>query len=446
VGLTAVGLTVATSILALHFGTVAEAGTELALEVAALAGFAVVFLVERKAPFLSVRLVWMAAAVALTAAVALPPQGSKDVWSYAAYGRMVSQHDANPYVQRPADYPSDPAVRRMASGWRHSRTVYGPAFTGVSAAGMAAAGGSPLRERLFFQGLAALAVVGALALLQRSQAGPGAMAWVAINPALIAVVGGGHNDVLVGTAVLAGVLAVRRDRALLAGVLLGLAVLVKVSGVLPLVAVVAWAAARRGWRPAARTAVPAAAIVVAGYLLAGGATALRPVQAAAAYRSRASLWDQPAAWVAHHLGAAPLRNHSLTAAAGFAVAVAVVVFVASRLGDADPAVIAGGAALLYLLGAAYVLPWYAGWALPVLALAWRSRVALVAMVQAGVLLVVYIDHPGVDPDVLHGMMRAIGTVVVPVGELAALLGVVGVSVWRLRAGRAAAPPALTAAG
>jgi hypothetical protein len=88
---------------------------------------------------------------------------------------------------------------------------------------------------------------------------------------------------------------------------------------------------------------------------------------------------------------------------------------------------------VYLLGAAYVLPWYAGWALPVLALAWRSRLATVAMIQAGVLLLVYVDRPGLDPDMLHRTLRAVGTIVVPVGELAALLALIGVSVWRLRA-------------
>src|SRR5205807_7166100 len=102
------------------------------------------------------------------------------------------------------------------------------------------------------------------------------------------------------------------------------------------------------------------------------------------------------------------------------LAVAVVV-VAARLRDADPALAAGAAAIVYLLGAAYVLPWYAGWALPVLALAWRSRLALLAAIQAGVLLVVYVDNPGLDPDVAHAVLQKIGTVIVPIAELAVLL-------------------------
>jgi alpha-1,6-mannosyltransferase len=426
-------VTVVATSVALHFGTVAHAGTELAVEIVALAGFGVIFLIERRTPFLTFRLVWAGAVALIAVAVILPPQGSRDIWSYASYGRMVAVHKVNPYVHRPSEYPTDPAVKRMSPGWRHARSVYGPGFTGVSAAAMGVAGPSALPERLFFQLLAAGALVGALVLLQWSRAGPAALAVIGLNPAVIEIVGGGHNDLLVGAAILAGVVAVRRNRPATAGVLLALGVLVKASGLVPLIAVVAWMAARHGWRPAARAALAGGAVVATGYALVGGTTALDPLKAAATYRSRASLWDQPASWVARHLGMAPLRATGLTTAAGLAVAAIVVVFVAARLRDADPAVIAGGAALVYLLGAAYVLPWYAGWALPVLAMAWRSRLAMVAMIQASVLLLVYIDRPGLAPDVLHHTLRAIGTIVVPVGELLGLVALIGVSVWRLRA-------------
>src|SRR5881296_2827414 len=96
----AVGVTVVATATALHFGRVADAGTQLALDMVALATFAAVFLIERRAPFLTLRIVWGSAALLLVVAVALPPQGSKDVWSYAAYGRMVAQHDVSPYVHR----------------------------------------------------------------------------------------------------------------------------------------------------------------------------------------------------------------------------------------------------------------------------------------------------------------------------------------------------------
>ena len=301
VGRAAVGMTVVTTGLALRFGTVPRAGTALVLELVALASFSVVFLVERRTPFLRRGVVCGGAAVLLVLAVALPPQGSRDIWAYAAYGRVVSQHGANPYVHRPAEYPTDPAVQRMAPGWRHSRSVYGPGFTALSAAGMAVAGPSALGQRLFFQLTAALAVAAALMLLWRARAGPAAMAWVGLNPALLAIVNGGHNDLLLGAAILAGVVALIRDRPATAGLLFGLGVLVKISALLPFAAVVAWVLMRRGWRPAARAVVAGTALIVGAYMLVGGTTALQPLRGATAYRSRASFWTYPASWSVRHL-------------------------------------------------------------------------------------------------------------------------------------------------
>ena len=137
------------------------------LLVVALAAFAVVLLAERRAPFLNRKVVVGASGALILAAVLVPPTSSKDIWAHAMYGRIVSVHHASPYVHVPAEYPSDPTVARMATAWRHTPSVYGPAFTAVSAVGTAAAGGSPLAQRLFFQFLSALAVMLALLLLAR---------------------------------------------------------------------------------------------------------------------------------------------------------------------------------------------------------------------------------------------------------------------------------------
>jgi hypothetical protein len=112
--------------------------------------------------------------------------------------------------------------------------------------------------------------------------------------------------------------------------------------------------------------------------------------------------------------------------------VVAVVVVGSRLRDVDPAVAAGGAVVIYLLVAAYVLPWYAGWALPVLALAWRSRLALLAQLQASLLVLVYVDRPGVRSVAFHDVVGTVATHVVPLVEGAVLVALVVVSVRRLR--------------
>jgi alpha-1,6-mannosyltransferase len=253
---------------------------------------------------------------------------------------------------------------------------------------------------------------------------------------VLAVVAGGHNDLLIGVAVLAGVLAARERRPALAGLLLAVAMLVKLTAVLPLVAVVTWLAFRHGLRAGARAAATAAATVILGYALGGGTTALEPLRQASSNRSKASLWSFPVSWIERSLlGMRTTNVHAVTSVAVVAVAVLALVVVAARLRDVDPAVAAGGAVLVYLLAAAYVLPWYAAWGLPVLALAWRSRLALIAQLQASVLLLVYVDRPGVHSAVLHDVVGAIATHVVPVLEAAALVALVVVSARRLRATR-----------
>jgi alpha-1,6-mannosyltransferase len=435
-GRAALAVLLATTAAAIPLGAVSHAPLQLPLLIVALVAFGLVLHRQRRTPFLSRRVVVGASAVLLTLAVATPPSSSKDVWAYVMYGRIVAVHHANPYVRPPAAYPSDPTLGRIAPAWRGTRSVYGPAFTGASAAGMAVAGDSPLAQRLFFQLLSGLAVMLALVLLARRGADSGALALIGLNPVVLAVVAGGHNDLLIGVAVLAGVLAARERRPALAGLLLAVAVLVKLTAVLPLVAVVTWLAFRRGLRAGARAAATAAATVVVGYALGGGTTALEPLRQASSNRSKASLWSFPVSWIERSLlGMRTTNVHAVTSVAVAAVAVLAVVVVAARLRDVDPAVAAGGAVLVYLLAAAYVLPWYAAWGLPVLALAWRSRLALIAQLQASVLLLVYVDRPGVHSAVLHDVVGAIATHVVPVLEAAALVALVVVSARRLRATR-----------
>jgi len=100
----------------------------------------------------------------------------------------------------------------------------------------------------------------------------------------------------------------------------------------------------------------------------------------------------------------------------------VIVFAAVRhRGEPPPgkhtaaAVVAGAAGLVFLLGASYVLPWYSTWTLPLLALAWRSRVSVVATVQATVLALAY-----TAPLVTGGLFAVYAQDVVPIVSVVAL--------------------------
>ena len=84
------------------------------------------------------------------------------------------------------------------------------------------------------------------------------------------------------------------------------------------------------------------------------------------------------------------------------------------------AVVIGATTLLFLLGGSYVLPWYSAWALPLLALAWRSRVATVAAVQAAACAVAY--APGIAGGGASGAaFSAYARGVVPILSVGALV-------------------------
>ena len=157
------------------------------------------------------RAVLVAGLLAAAALTLVPPFGSSDHLSYAAYGRMlVTGH--NPYTTTPAQLAAlgDP-VARAVQDWSGSPSVYGPLATAIQ--GLASlAGGTSVRLTVFVLGLANLAAFAVTALLlhRMTRRHPvqqlrAALLW-ACNPLLLQVlVAGAHVD---GQAVVFGVAAV----------------------------------------------------------------------------------------------------------------------------------------------------------------------------------------------------------------------------------------------
>src|SRR5512132_3411481 len=58
---------------------------------------------------------------------------SRDVYSYAYYGRIAAAYHANPYVATPADFPHDALATFVGPKWVDTPAVYGPLSTQVSA-------------------------------------------------------------------------------------------------------------------------------------------------------------------------------------------------------------------------------------------------------------------------------------------------------------------------
>jgi hypothetical protein len=345
----------------------------------------------------------------LVLAVVVPPTQSGDVWAYAMYGRIVSQHHASPYTHAAIDYPRDPAAARVDHVWRRTKSVYGPGFTWLSAAGMRVVGSSRLAARLFFQIVAAIAIGVVLFLVDRRERDPLALVCIGLNPVIVlGVVNNAHNDALVGLAVLGAVLLVLSGRPMAAGLAGAAGALVKLSALLPLAAVGWWLWRRRGWRPAATMGAATLLTVALAFSLTGGRTALRPLRAAGEQFTGGSIWNGPQRWVARaktDAGVPPPVAHSRARAdvarwAAVTVVALAMLLVWRRLRASTPAGAAGAAVLGFMLGAGYVYPWYAAWSLPALALEPRSRLTWLVAAHAGVLQFVILR----DPSMLAGSL------------------------------------------
>jgi hypothetical protein len=209
---------------------IAAAGAGFALYVAAVA-------------LLGRRSAGLAAVCAVAVVVQLVPLGgplllSRDVYAYWDYGRLASEHDANPYLTRPDRYPDDPAYAAMARAWRNTPSVYGPAFT-VASEGVAETSGGSRVDAAWVYRLAAAAGMLALVALSALRARNRALAAAVVgwNPLLaLQSAGGGHNDVWMMAFVLAALVLADRGRTLLAGVSWAVAVFVKwvVLGLVPI--------------------------------------------------------------------------------------------------------------------------------------------------------------------------------------------------------------------
>jgi alpha-1,6-mannosyltransferase len=398
----------------------------------AFVSFALLLFGETRRPALSRRLVIASIGLLFGLAVAVPPRQSKDIWSYAIYGRIVAVHHADPYGQPPASFGTDPWLERVSSFWREQKSVYGPVFTAVSALGMWLAGESPERARLFFQLLSALAITACLLVLDRTRREVAALVFLGLNPVIVvSVVNGGHNDSLLGLAVLSAVLAVRGGRMVLAGVALGLGALVKLFCLIPAAGLALWTLARRGTRQALAVSAAVAVTVTAGYLAAGGVSALEPVLSASRRMSLGSIWTVPRrAMTVGLMGqgfrgavAGGMARQRIAILGGAAVLVVAAVLIASRL-RGPPEVSAGAPALSYFLLGTYVVPWYSAWTLPALALSWRSGIALLTVAHSFALVVLVL--PGLDREL--PVIRDFLETAVPVAELLAAVAIVFVSV------------------
>lgn len=326
------------------------------------------------------RRVLQIACLAAVVAAFVPPLGSADHLSYAAYGRIAAA-GGDPYSVPPVDWAGghDPVTSAVEPPWTRTPSVYGPVATAVQAL-TSILGGDSVRATVWFWQLVCLAAWLAVGLVLLACAGtPTARsraAWVwLLNPVLLGLLlVGAHVDVLAAAFALGAIVLAGR-RPLVAGLLLGAAVGVKITFALvgPAVLYALWRNRRRGaWRPALLGVLGAVAVLAPAHLWAGSHL-LEQLDRARRYVSLASPWRPVVDSLTGPFRHEAVRSWVVVLTPWVVLLVAVVVTVvvhrwtprAPRPAQSDTGAVARDAATAavvlataYVLATPYTLPWY----------------------------------------------------------------------------------------
>lgn len=328
--------------------------------------------------------------------IAFPSRGSNDVFSYAMYGRIVSEHGANPYTALPDEFSGDPLFEAVGRRWTHTPSRYGPVFTGLSAVGTALLPGERLPLRLFFQALTGVGVMTLLILVWRRWRSPAGLAFVGLHPLMMmSVLNGAHNDVFVGLGVFAFVLLLERRQLIWASVALAGAALVKATALLAVLAAAVWFMSRRRIRDALVVGSVTCGVAFAGMLAVPGCVGA--IRAAADLNRNSSIWfpvllfaTRPNSFPVHgpHWTVSEVEQFVKTPAlAATVVALCVGAWVFRRRDQSGLWFVVALGVATFSVFASWVMPWYLIWALPLMAVA-RGRVAMMMATHASVLLAI----------------------------------------------------------
>jgi len=439
-------------------------GVSWILVLAVLAAFALV-LGEAWSRRIHLFPVIVASAMSLAISVAAPLLLSRDVYTYAADGRIEALHHLNPYVARLSSFPHDPFVAVTPGQWLHTHSVYGPVFTLASSAIARTWAGSPGATILAFKllgGVALMVATGLVALTAaryRPGRAPLSAALVGLNPVLVIhTVGGGHVDALIA-APLAAALAISvtrprpaSGRAIAITVLLTLGCLIKAT-IAPVLALWLWWIAHNG--PAGGKRILAAHLAaIVGLTFASLLPFLAGWHTLAPFATLGGVeaWASPS-----HLGARVPQAivgsfAGARAGAGAAVAVEVaflllfVVLVsrlARRVRASDPAALvdAWGVALLLLaLSIPFLLPWYAAWFAPFVGLFADKVLLVTGVLVTGVLALTLIPadpfHGLTTPAVMYGVHYGAASILLVAFLVVARRVLAGAPISTFSAGRA----------
>jgi alpha-1,6-mannosyltransferase len=373
------------------------------------AGYVAALLAARTLPGKAIALAILAANLLLLLG---PPLISQDVFGYLEFARLGVLHGLDPYTHVAAEAPTDAVFPFI--GWPFQHSPYGPLFTlGTYPLASFGLGGGlwALKLLAVTSSLAAVGLTASAAHMMGHSAKVAAV-FVGLNPVLLELaVGGAHNDTLV-LLVLAGALALAARktgmpparaggitvsmnpadlRATAALLVVGIGVKASAGLVLPFVVL-----APAAWRERARVAASALAALV-----------LLAVVAVVGFGRHAfgflgALGEQQQLIATHSLPAETARWVGLSGlpawwrdlfVAGFVVVLVLTLWRTAR--GAEWRAMAGWATLALLLSTAWLLPWYAIWALPLAALADSRRLRIATLLFCAYAILVHL--PLADP-------------------------------------------------
>jgi alpha-1,6-mannosyltransferase len=361
----------------------------------------------------------------------MPPLFSRDVYSYAAQGEMVSR-GVNPYLHRPSVLEPNRFLQFVDPLWRHARAPYGPAWERLSGAVVQLAHHDVLAALVGFRLAALLGVVlmaWGIPVLARSvgRDRTTAFALAVLNPlVLLVLLGGAHNDALMLGLLVAGCALARSNRPLLGVALCVLAAEIKIPALI--------GAAFIGWwwsndAPAWRQRIPR---VTTALLLAVGLLAAVGAVAGLGWRWLSGLsspgvvvsWLDPATALglalSHLSDLFGYGHHAVVfvqvcRAVGLVLAALVSALLIWRSDRIGPVRALGASLLLFAVLGPVVWPWYEAWGIVFLAVAaerWTLRIVVVLSAIA-----CFADVPGAK-------LLGAGSPLLEVISWACLLGVI----------------------
>jgi hypothetical protein len=313
----------------------------------------------------------------------IAPLFSRDVYSYAAQGEMVSHH-MNPYQYGPFQLGNNSFTAPVDSLWGNAPAPYGPLFLQLDGLFARITFHNELATIVLLRLLAfggVLLIAACVPRLARLYHRDGAELFtlMILNPVtLLHLIGGAHNDALMLGLLLAGLVAAKEKRPIVAIVLCALATAIKAPAAIGIL-YVGWtwlgpqAPARERIRPVLTAALVGAGVLEFFSFVSGlGWGWVSILDTPGAVRS----WTAPTTFVAlvfsavahfFHIGVGLGGLLTLTRFIGFAAAAVAGVWLlinSDRIGTLKAV---GLTLLLFVALGPVVQPWYLSWGLILLA-------------------------------------------------------------------------------